>query len=187
MHLSPCPVRINNQYGVGVMATLEIQAILSHTLPPEQHVRSEVKLGSRGGFSIFSRKGPPIQRLFKARHLSFDQLIAGERLESLAYTAGIYAPSSMVICERVGGGKKREMSDIQRDAWHEYFRACKEITRLLGSETMQTVVQVAVYGYSPLETQLLPVNSRMNGVRLGLQAAHDFLFTPRELTATVSA
>lgn len=165
----------------------EIAAILHHTLPPEQHAMSEVKLGTRGGFSIFSRKGPPIQRLFKQRHLTFDQMLAGERLESLAYTSGIYAPSGMAIDERVSGGGERKMSERQLEAWQEYFKACKEISRILGNEVQQTVVQVAVYGYSPMETRLVAVNRRMAAVRDGLQIAHDFLFTSRELTGNISA
>lgn len=180
-------IRLIERDGVGEMTTLEIKAILAHTLPPEQHAISEVKLGTRGGFSIFSRKGPPLQRLFKARHITFDQRIAGERLESLAYTSGIYAPTGMPIGERVGGGGERKMSERQLEAWHDYFRACKEIERFYGNETMQTVIEVAVYGYSPMATQLLPVNSRMRGVRLGLDVLHDFFFTPRELTAKVLA
>lgn len=161
----------------------EIKAILSHILPEAQHAHAEVKLGSRGGFSIYTRKTPPINRLFKAKHLTFDQLIAGERLETLAHTAGIYAPTGMALGERVGGSGERKMSEGQLEAWSEYFKACKEITRTHGSPVMQTVVQVAVYGYTPTETQLLPINRRMAALRDGLQAAHDFLFTTRELTA----
>ena len=163
----------------------ETAAILSHTLPEAQHARSEVKLGTRGGFSIFSRKQSPILRLWKAKHITFEQRIAGERLEELAHTSGLYCPSAMVIGERVGGSGERKMSERQLEAWQQYFKACKEIARTLGNETQQTVVQVAVYGYSPMETRLLAVNRRMSAVRNGLQAAHDFLFTPRELTASI--
>ena len=163
----------------------EIAAILAHTLPDAQHHKAEVKIGTRGGFSIFSRKKSPLQRLLKAGRISFDQFIAGERLESLAHTSGIYAPTGMVLGERVGGSGERKMSERQLEAWQEYFRACKEITRMLGSEVQQTVVQVAVYGYSPMETRLIPVNKRVEALREGLQAAHDFLFTSRELTARI--
>lgn len=163
----------------------EVAAILAHILPDTQHHMAEIKLGSRGGFSIFSRKKSPLRRLFKARHLTFEQMIAGERLESLAHTAGIYAPTGMALGERVGGSGEHKMSERQLEAWSEYFKACKEISRQLGSEVQQTVVQVAVYGYPPMETGLLAVNKRMAAVRDGLQAAHDFLFTSRELTAKI--
>lgn len=166
---------------------IEIQAILSHTLPPEQHARVQLKYGANAGYNIYSRKSPPIQRLFRKKHLTFDQMLAGERLESLAYTSGIYAPSAMVLGERVGGSGERKMSERQLEAWQEYFRACKEIHRTLGSEVQQTVIQVAVYGYSPMETRMVAVNRRMDAVRDGLQIAHDFLFTPRDVTATLSA
>ena len=164
----------------------ETAAILSHSgLPDAQHHLAEVKIGTRGGFSIFSRKQSPLLRLWKAKHITFEQRLAGERLESLAHESGLYCPSAMVIGERVGSGGERKMSERQLEAWQQYFKACKEIARQLGNETQQTVVQVAVYGYSPLATGLLPVNSRVRGVRLGLQAAHDFLFTPRELTVKI--
>lgn len=163
----------------------EVAAILAHTLPEAQHLKAEVKVGERGGFSIFSRKKPPLQRLFRARSITFDQLLAGELLETLAHISGIYAPTGMALGERIGGSGGRGMSERQMEAWQRYFKACKEIHRTLGPETQQTVVQVAVYGYAPRETQLLPVNRRMDAVRDGLQIAHDFLFTPRALTATI--
>ena len=59
----------------------EIAAILAHTLPEAQHLGAEVKLGTRGGFSIFSRKQSPLVRLFRARHITMEQRIAGETLE----------------------------------------------------------------------------------------------------------
>ena len=163
----------------------ETTAILAHTLPDAQHHMAEVKLGSRGGFSIFSRKQSPLVRLWKAKHITFEQRIAGETLEQLAHTSGIYAPTGMALGERVGGGGERKMSERQLEAWQRYFKACKEIARILGSETQQTVVQVAVYGYAPTETKLLPVNKRVTALKDGLQAAHDFLFTTRELTAKI--
>jgi len=97
-------------------------------------------------------------------------------LEGLGHTSGVYCLSARVFGERVGGGGERKMSERQLEAWQQYFKACKEIARQLGNETQQTVVQVAVYGYAPLATGLLPINSRVRGVRLGLQAAHDFFF-----------
>ena len=166
-------------------SSVEVKAILAHTLPEAQHDHAEVKVSDRGGFSIFSRKGPPLQRLFKNRHITIDQLIAGERLESLAHTAGIYAPTGMVICEYTSGSGERKMTERQVEAWQSYFQACKEIARIHGNPVMQTVTQVAVYGYSPMETKLVAVNKRVAALRNGLQAAHDFLFTTRELNASI--
>jgi hypothetical protein len=163
----------------------EITAILAHTLPDAQHAMAEVKLGTRGGFSIFSRKSPPLTRLWKNKHITFEQRIAGERLEELAHTAGIYAPTGMALGERTSGGGGRSMSERQLEAWQEYFRACKEVTRQMGNDVTQTVTQVAVYGYSPMQTRSVAINRRMTAVRDGLQIVHDFLFTPRELTASI--
>jgi len=165
--------------------TKEITAILAHTLPESQHSIAEVKLGQRGGYSIFSRKSPPLTRLWKNKHITFDQRIAGERLESLSHTAGIYAPTGMALGERVGGGGERKMSERQLEAWSEYFAACKEIANQLGTDILQATIAVAVYGYSPMETKTVAINRRMAAVRNGLQIAHDFLFTPRELTASI--
>lgn len=164
-----------------------VAAILAHTLPDAQHRMAEVKLGQRGGFSIFSKKTPPLIRLFRANRITFEQRIAGERLEQLAHTAGIYAPTGMALGERVGGSGGRKMTERQLIAWDEYFKISKEIARQLGSNALQTVIQVAVYGYPPRDTQLLPVNRRMDAVREGLQIAHDLLFTPRAQSANVSA
>lgn len=163
----------------------ETHAILAHILPKSQHELSEVKLGTRGGFSIFARKKPPLRRLFNQNKITFEQFIAGERLESLAYKAGIYAPSSMALGERVGGSGERKMSEMQLEAWSEYFAACKEISRFHGANVLQTTISVAVYGYSPMETQFLAINKRVAGLIKGLQEAHDFLFTPREVTAKI--
>jgi hypothetical protein len=160
--------------------TKETAAILSHTLPDAQHAKVEVIHGERGGFSIFSRKQSPLTRLWKAQRITFDQRIAGERLEQLAYTAGIYAPTGMALGERVGGGGERKMSERQLESFQEYFKACKEITRQLGNDAQQTVVQVAVYGCSPRTTGLLAKHKRMAAVQEGLQVAYEFLFPRAE-------
>lgn len=159
----------------------EITAILEHTLPKEQHWYAQVQMGTRGGYNLRNaKKSSPIDRLFRARRIDLNQKAAGDRIERLAHDSGIYCPSGMALGERVGGSFERCMTGRQVEAWEQYFDVSKEIQRWMGSEGLQAVIAVCVYGEAPFNLGFIPVNKRIAKVVEGLEIAHKFWLKPRE-------
>lgn len=157
------------------------RAILAELLPAAQHGMVRVFHGTRGGYGVenkYSRKGDPLLRLAKAHKIDSKAYRAGDRLAKLATWSGIYAPSGMVIMERVGGSTERKMSEAQVAAWEEYYAASRAMLDCEGLEAMKLAINVAVYGHAPTACFWIGIgiNRRNSQLEKALHAAADSLF-----------
>lgn len=119
------------------------QAILDHIIPKERHGDVMVKLGERGGYNIYSKKGDPLDRY--SHSITEDQRAMGKRIASWARISQIYAPSGFQL-DPVTGSGKREMTEAQVIAWENYFMLMREIQRVHGQRWVHAVRDICVMG-----------------------------------------
>lgn len=159
------------------MTNKEIKAIKEHHLNPAMFDRTEVKVGSRGGFSIenkWTRKSHPLERFFNAGKITANQKAAGMKLQKWAHMSDVYNPARAINMDRVSGDCLREMSEAQVIAWDSYFKTMKEIKRQCGLATMQAMTQLAVYEQPLKLLDMLPQRGKIKAIAEALQVAHEF-------------
>lgn len=124
------------------------KAILDHVLPQAQHGDVTIKLGERGGFNIYARKGDPLDRYrntTKGPALTEDQYNMGVKISNWMRISRIYAPSGMNIDPMTGSGT-REMTEAQVIAYHTYLKLMKEVQRVHGLPWVHALRDICAMG-----------------------------------------